>query len=216
MKIAWKNLFLCTLFTTCVSGCNRENVKTGGYTHPDFTTEYSIEEHIERIKTRTEEKYSAEIASGELLSFEVEILYAFYDNDPEYFMVEFTYATEREVKEWDYPQTVYKSKYGHFIGYIQDDIYKIGIINYSGEDDLYIMPGRSAYSICGYDNAKKYYGGGVQAVETDEGIMQIYDSDGIGNTVEFGNQERFGERILSENEQEELMKANYKAIKREY
>ena len=69
---------------------------SGGYTHPKFKTKYTEEEHVQRITARTEEIFAEEIESGEILNYEVEIVYAFYDNDPEYFLVELEYAEEWE------------------------------------------------------------------------------------------------------------------------
>ena len=64
------------------------------YKHPDFVTAYTQEEHIQRISERTQTRFSKEIESGEIVNYTVEIVYAFYDNDPEYFLVNLEYAEE--------------------------------------------------------------------------------------------------------------------------
>ena len=66
----------------------------GYYRHPRFKTKYTIEEHIQRISERTEEKFSWQIAEGIIADYTVDIIYAFYDDDPEYFLVELEYAEE--------------------------------------------------------------------------------------------------------------------------
>lgn len=198
-------LFLCIV---CLfSGCDNNTVE-GGYTHPDFKTEYTIEEHIGRIEERTRVRFEEEIASGELVSYNVDIIYAFYDNDSEYFLVELEYAQEHKFQR---NENVYISKNAHFIGYIENDEYYVGIKYYDGSE--YIMAGRSAYSICGFDNGKKFYGGLVQAVETSEGIIQIYNWIDLGDSaVEFGSEDNFVQRLITESEQEKLMRSNFKLI----
>ena len=135
--------------------------------HPIFKTEYTEEEHIARLSARTEERFASEIESGEIVDFEIEIVYAFYDNDPEYFLVTLEYAEEFFIAEEK------ATKYKYTIGIIVQDEYRYcsleGYIN--GFKD-----GPSPYHYLGYENAKKYYGGAKHAVATEEGVLLIYTS----------------------------------------
>lgn len=147
--------------------------KDGGYEHPDFETEYTLEEHMSRIATRTEEKFAEEIVNGEIVNYEVEIVYAFYDHDPEYFLVELEYAKEFE---WNYPKAdggfaTCLTKYKHLIGYIIEDRYCVGLQDYDEGDGF--IGGRSSYELCGFSNSKKYYERLTHGVETPEGFYKF-------------------------------------------
>ena len=141
--------FLCCLFVLTSVSC-----KIFGYEitwddpqpqQYEFVTEYTVEEHIQRITERTMEKYAGYLDSGIIVDFTVDIMYAFYDNDPEYFIVEF----ERD-KPYPNLQPEEGAKYEHIVGYIQDDKYYI--IEY--------IVGRSIYTLLGYSEAKKYFSHG--------------------------------------------------------
>lgn len=193
-----KRLITCCLsLSLLLSGCTRCNPYIKDvYSHPKFKTDYTIEEHIERISKRTEKRFAKELASGELVSYNVEILYAFYDEDPEYFLIELEYAEERssayqtcaldENKRNIIVQ--YKTKYMHMIGFIQYDKYY-----YLGHTYTHsFKPGRSSYQYYGYANNKKYVGAtGLQAVEKDGQIIKlfspecIYGSGNSGHSPEF-------------------------------
>ena len=175
-------LLLCTvcLFSGCVQKAK------GGYKHPKFKTEYTIEEHIARIEERTKERFEEEIASGELVSYSVDIVYAFYDNDPEYFLVEIEYANEWEnLIDENLPEYgTYTTKYKHLIGYIENDMYLVGIKGYdSGTNELPFMDGKSSYSLYEQRYERKYYGAGVQGVLVNGKIVKTAD----WSCLEYGN-----------------------------
>ncbi len=167
--------------------------------HPDFKTAYSQEEHIRRIEERTEAIFAEEIADETLVSYEVEILHSFYDDDPEYFLVEVEYAEECIVGAYDnpnYSQTTenqeqpfirYTTKYQHLIGFIISDEYYITKKN---AREVF-MNGRSGYALCEYPDNKKYCGGGTwkQGVEVDGQIVLTATTDCIrlhnGSSYEF-------------------------------
>ncbi len=162
---------LCAILTlsTPLAGCSKGD---GIYIpHPDFATVYTEEEHVQRITERTEEIYAEEIASGQLVKYNVEILHAFEDDDPEYFLVELEYADECISGKYKNPKTgeneppyiYYNTKYTHTIGFIISDEY------YLGGGGL----GRSGYAVCPYPNNKKYCGSGtdVQGVEVNGQII---------------------------------------------
>ena len=90
-------LSLCAvcLFSGCTirKGCNSPE-------NPEFETEYTIEEHIEMLSTRTEKRFTEEIANGEIISYSIDILYAIYDDAPEYFLV----ASRFAVVFWSAPE----------------------------------------------------------------------------------------------------------------
>ena len=181
------------------------------YKHPDFVTSYTEAEHIERIKERTETRFSKEIESGEIANYTVEIVYAFYDNDPEYFLVNLEYKYPWHKLDWvgnPFEQTKYK----HFLGYIENDEYYTGINGYSGEKgDSMFTEGRNAYEVAGYGEAKKYYGNDVFAVEKEGALLKIFKMNSTGQ-VEFeeGYEGEWEQYIIPETEYEDLMKNNYK------
>ena len=210
---------LAFLFAFACISCAGEK-----YIHPDFETEYTVEEHVERIRKRTEERYAEEIESGELVDFEVEIVYAFYDDDPEYFLVEFEYAEEFWVRYGDEKGTKYQTKYKHLIGFIQNDDYWLcAMIN------IYENYGRSSFDVFGYSDAKKYYGHHIEAVALENGkILQIYDGwfggDALGSNpghLEFHYINNptagcFTQKIVTEDRYKDLMEKNYKGAVLKY
>ena len=179
------------------------------YKHPDFVTSYTEAEHIERIKERTEARFSKEIESGEIANYTVEIVYAFYDNDPEYFLVNLEYKNDFPVK---HKTEGTRTKYKHFLGYIENDEYYTGINGYAGEKgDSMFTEGRNAYEVAGYGEAKKYYGNDVFAVEKEGALLKIFKMNSTGQ-VEFeeGYEGEWEQYIIPETEYEDLMKNNYK------
>ena len=87
-----------------------------------FETQYTIEEHIERISLETEKRFTEFINSDDFHSYSVEILYSFAGY-PEFFMVEFAY--HRNIK--NDPIVIHPLNYNYVIGFIEDDEYYIGI-----------------------------------------------------------------------------------------
>ena len=206
------NLDCLRLLFNCVDclpiSCSHE--PWSHYKHPDFVTAYTEEEHIQRITERTQIRFSEKIESGAIVNYTVEIVYAFYDNDPEYFLVnlEYKYPWHKlDPAGKPYEQT----KYQHFLGYIENDEYYTGVYNYEGEkSDSMFIDGRSAYEVAGCGGAKKYYGNRVFAVETKDGLLQIFEMSNTG-CVEFCDIEtQWVQRIIPESEYEDLMKNNYK------
>ncbi|MBQ8229916.1 MAG: hypothetical protein IJZ32_04405 [Clostridia bacterium] len=176
-------LFLsgCTYRNSCSDTSRRDGPF---FEHPEFKTDYTIEEHIERISTLTEENFANELASGELVSYNVEILYAFYDEDPEYFLIELEYAEERSssyetcARDENKRNIIvqYKTKYMHMIGFIKYDKYYHLRYIYAHQ----FVPGRSSYRYYGYTNNKKYVGAaGLQAVEKDGQIIKLFSPECI-------------------------------------
>ena len=226
---AW-GLISLVIFSSGISG-------DGGYVHPDFVTEYTIEEHIERIKARTREKYKTELESGVLVDFEVYILHAFYDDDPEYFLVEFEYRDfiTEEYQNYDFDETKEESednqryvtlstKHMHTMGYILNDKYYNGLVNISTRF------GKSSYTLYGHENSKKYFGSRIEAVKIGNDIVQIGHEARLepknpsltsgGVSMEFHVHDR-GEacsygRILDPLDYEKYMKQNYVPILTKY
>lgn len=217
-------LCLCLFGTILFNSCGP--APGAGNKHPDFQTEYTIEEHIGRIRARTEEHFVEEIEKGEIVNIEIEILYAFYDNDPEYFMVELEYAKEF-AGEYTYRDDYgieslvpYTTKYKHFIGFIENDEYYARVRAYTSYKDEPIekfVDGRNPYALCGFDDFKKYCNSqSYCAVQTDEGVLQIFESP-YDCGVEFDmDEKRFERRIISEEEQKSLMTHPYFANFRYY
>ncbi len=152
------------------------------YDYPTFTTKYSINEHIERIKQKTEERFARELADGSIVNYRVDIVHSFYDNDPEYFVIEVEYAEEFDGKfynpEYYFPTNEpipmyiqYKTKYKHTLGYIHQEKYYIGTLYEKFED------GQSPYAKTGNWELKKYYGQNVMAVQKDQDIIKIFESN---------------------------------------
>lgn len=224
---------LCLLLTIvcclCMVACDNcpSCEKKGGYEHPEYQSEYTEEEHIERISARTREKYAEEIEEGIIIDFKVEILYAFYDNDPEYFLVELEYSlplhgaytNHYTTSDGEKGDTRYTTKYKHIIGYIENDSYMTGIIYYAD-----FMYGRSAYTVFGYNDSKKYYGGTVQAVEKDGKIVQIFDTQCLSvGVIEFHSQKPAEgmckcpmNEVVPESKYKYLMEANFKLFPKIY
>lgn len=181
----------------------------GGYKHPDFKTIYTKEEHIEKISAQTQELFAKELASGEIKNFFVDILYAFGDNDPEYFLIELELGVEVQTVSTNFPQT-YTTSFAHVIGFIENDEYFIGLKYYQT-----FRAGKSAYTYFNFGSSLKYYGGGVQAVEQNGQIITLVtyncldysftDSHSHTNSEECG----YG-KIIAPSDFDFLMKNNKK------
>lgn len=204
---------ICCLFVGCTQ-------KLGGnYIHPDFSTDYSIEEHVERIKERTKQVFQDDIQSGAIIDYSVEIVYAYYDEDPEYFLVEIEYANDWNGEyHTNYPRyddetltkIEYTTKYKHLIGFIENDMYKTGLRGYFGQDKAAFKDGKSCYELLGYANDKKYYGAGVFAVRKNDEMMRIYYSLAQGPVGLLWQEECFDIATLSEKQQKQYMVDNRK------
>lgn len=218
MQINKKNsIIVCFIVLGSFFGCVQPI--GGDYVHPDFSTEYTTEEHVQRIEKLTEEIFQGDIQSGAIVDYSVEIVYAFYDEDPEYFLVEIEYA-----KEWNgtyhtnYPrydddtptEIEYTTRYKHLIGFIENDMYKTGLHGYFGKDEAAFKDGISCYKFLGYSNNKKYYGASIFAVESNGEILRIYSSMMQGPVGLLAGEESFEKRIISEKEEKQYMTDNRK------
>ena len=72
-----------------------------------YSSQYTEEEHLERIKQRTNEYLQREINAGRILDYKVELIYTFYTRKPSLFMVEWEWAEEIEAS---YNNPYYDSK----------------------------------------------------------------------------------------------------------
>lgn len=219
-------MILVAFLFISVIGCYDTEI-IGGYTHPEFITNYTIDEHVERIKERTAEKFEQEITSGEIIGVHIEIVHAFYDNDPEYFLVELEFAQEimnRYVYEDDKCFEV-STKYKHVIGFIENDNYYIGLQGYdrtlnNHDEKLYgFVNGESSYHYYGYMAGKKYYGALVQGVMVENQIMQLADIDCLKKGMiksHYHSDKCSNGTIINETEYEKLMKGNIKLFVKSY
>ena len=89
-------LIVTTLFLTscsCNSHIEEENNDLDNitnyaveYYHPTYQSNLTVAEHKAEITKRTEEIFKKEIEDGDIVKYKVDILYSFYDDDPEYFL----------------------------------------------------------------------------------------------------------------------------------
>ena len=183
--------FICFFLSTCFfSACTPP---PGAFNHPDFSTKYTKEEHVERIKVRVEEANAESIKSGYLLSYEVHILYAFYDGDPEYFLIEYFFREDRKI--WNNRLSTYiYNPYHYTIGFIKNDTYYTALPYYGGI-------GMSPYRKLGYTGGiehLKLYGKGVCGVVQDGNCVLIDAVNDDYDDYEVGY-------ILSVEERKDLM-----------
>ena len=79
-------------------------------------------------------------------------------------------------------------KYQYIIGYIEDEEYRIGLVEFSGE----FADGRNPYEFLGYANEKKYYGEREYAVEIDGKLLRIFGKrSSTGVPAEFETEEYY-------------------------
>ncbi len=181
----------------------------------EFQTAYTKEEHIQRIKAITEERFAKSLKSGRIVHIYVDIVHAFYDDDPEYFLVELEFA-ENFRYEYEHDEEMgaieQEERYQHVIGYIENDEYYCAQNkeNY-GYSEFRI--GKSAYTYYGYTDAKKYFGAGVQGVACTDGILEVYNG-GCEPIVEM--QEKYcggvETRLIAEETYEDLMNNRNKTM----
>lgn len=194
-KKAWRYCLLSCVFFTIplLNGCESDS--------PEEIETYELWEHVDRIRTRTEERFAKDFERGKIVNYDVEILFNFKE-EPNLFMVEL---------EYDKPYTCfiadgvdYKSQYAHIIGYISHshNNYYTGLRAYQST----FKGGRSAYAICGYDGEKKYYSNGICAVKVNGQLLQIhnmYANEDYNSynyeEVEFSDSECFEQKYLTEN-----------------
>lgn len=203
---------VCTLFFTFSCGQSQENeepVKDGEayqWISYEWTPKYTEQEHISRISAFTEEIFAEELESGELDSYKVELLYDFY-GAPRFYLVDFVYRNEYTNKihvsgTW----YEYTTDCGHFIGEIRendDDIY------YNSNVEGGYKDGPNPYKYLGYENAKKYWVKDVFAIDTPNGLLQIYQRTDYINTapvhvdVHYGHD--FTQKLLTKEDRDSKM-----------
>ncbi len=152
-----------------------------------FSTNYTAEEHIQRIEERTADIFDVDIVNEIVKGFTVDIVYSIYENKPEYFVVEVEY-TGYFSYSLNYENYAYSTHYKHIMGYIYQDDYYVLEDSYAVVGHLaglrvedYMKIGQSPYSVFADFTSKKYYGyldeyansRGVYAVEEDNEIVEI-------------------------------------------
>lgn len=211
-------IFSCVFIPKCI-----ENIKKNDYEpewHEEYVSNLTEEQHLQNLVKITEEIFAEEIEEGEIVNYKVELVYAFYDNDPEYFLIELEFAEEFigstdgcyqcEVTKRKHH---YVSKYRHLIGYHNNDKYRYGVGNYCSGNRWAFRPGQSPYTYLGYANEKKYYGAEMFGVEKDGKILCVYSSSSsnempVGEGCE--HNELFSQYEPSREQQYQYMKDNNK------
>ncbi|MBO5214817.1 MAG: hypothetical protein J6B79_01355 [Clostridia bacterium] len=153
-----------------------------------FVSQFTIEEHIERIRNITEYALRYEIEKGHVKDIYIDALYQFDGSTPRQFLVEFEFCGD-ECKEvahqfalihsnkftcaylgYDTKRT-HESLFRHYIVDTNRDTYLIeNIAGVCGSNGFF---GKSIYTELGYKESKKYYAGGRFGVLTEEGILQV-------------------------------------------
>ena len=144
------------------------------YVRPDYDYTYSEEYHRQKISERTQEIFEEELSSGKIVNFEVETLYSFYDDDPEYFLITFEYWKEFKVIIKG-TGVSYETKYQHIIGYHFGDGEHYYCVDYTVSD--FIKDMLSPWHYLGYEEAKKYYGNYHYGILQGGELLVIYESD---------------------------------------
>ncbi len=172
-KIKILSLILSTIFLLCTFfACELPKITGDKIEGPEPSTTYTEEEQVERILKRTEEKFARDIETGKLIDIHVEIVYSF-DNKPKFFLVQLYYEPIRAQYEEQAG-----ADYAYIIGYMHYDKLRTGLPYY---DDF--IKSRNPYLLAGYENYKKYYGGGVHAIEKNGQMIQIFEP---GNNAGLG------------------------------
>ena len=197
------------------------------YEFPEFSTQYTEEEHIQRLSARTEERFADYIESERLLDYEVELVYSFYNEDPEYFLIEITYlGTDSHCQTNEFGARECITRYAHAIGYLKNDEYYLGLNSYSTSENSQneldgFIKDKSLWEIFDYDEGKKYYGSGVQAVQTDEGILQLCSGSFRSGDTDIDlrfvlTSSIFKQEIINPNQYEQLMHSTWRRGGAEY
>lgn len=161
------------LFTFSCAEVPNEIVKDGDWSEQrmsyEWISDYTEQEHIARISTLTEEIFAEPLELGLLISYEVEILYDFY-GAPRFFMIDFEYGVDvGDEVEIAGEKHIYTTRQGHFVGEIEADKYYCPIQSGGYKD------GPNPYEYLGYGDAKKYFLSDRFAIDTSDGLLQIYD-----------------------------------------
>jgi len=145
-----------------------------------YTTNYTNEEHVQRLKQTTEKIYVCRNPSGEryneLVDIEAYIVYS-YDERPEMFYIILTYA--KPIEYQNYLGENKETCFFHNIGYIEDDEYYLARADKEGK------------GFWGENNLldKKKYSTlwGNFGYYDDSGNLMVYDYDyrqGVSNLIE--------------------------------
>lgn len=155
-----------------ISGCKYEFYKPN-IEVPKFQTQYTEQEHLDKIKTLTEERFRKEVWKEsfvpiyEFYDCAVYMIYSFNDN-PEYFLVELRYKEKVEENESA------RFQYKHLFGFIMnDEYYQYGAVHFE----------RSQFAANNLLDNKKYYG-----INNSNGNVCLgYEKDGViyGNEREW-------------------------------
>ena len=164
------------------------------YNIPEFETEYSEEEHLERVKEIAEKK----IPKKYLVDIKTEILYAYYRGTPEYVLITVELAEEisGEIYGPSGEKYPYDTKYLHAVVRIYEDEYYDTHIKrnaltiddwqlpyWLSEESSFVL-GANPYQVCGYgEEYKKYYMNKSFATERNGKIMEFYEFNGFDDAV---------------------------------
>ena len=166
--------FFCILFSVVslllISGCeliNHNAIRVPYKTH-EWKSAYTEQQHITRISEMVKDYFKIEIERNELVSYKVEILCDFY-SAPRFYMIDFEYGFDvREEVEIAGEEHIYTTRQGYFIGEIIDDNY------YDANGCGGYRNGQNPYAFLGYGETKKFFLNGLYAIDTPDGLLQIY------------------------------------------
>ena len=139
-----------------------------------FETDYTENEHIQRIKEKTQERLASDFQAEKIKNYSVEILYSFYTDDPEWFLIEIEYkeAFDGEIDSMSSNAPCgesYTTRFKHIVGRIYCDKYYVVAWN-----NMDFVDGQSPYTVLGYNGYKKYYTLGQFAVEKDGKVLSVF------------------------------------------
>lgn len=154
-----------------------------------FVSQFTTEEHIERIRHITEYALRYEIEKGHVKDIYIDALYPFDGSIPEQFLVEFEFCGD-ECEEVAHQialihsnkftcthfgystKNTHESLFRYYIVRMLEDTYLVESDDYDS-NGWFGFFGKSIYTELGYKESKKYYADGHFGVLTDEGILQI-------------------------------------------
>ncbi len=186
----------------------------------EFVTQYSEEEHLERVK----EIASRKLPKYYLIDIKTEILYAYYRGTPEYVLITAEYSEEFSDSFSFYEngrhEYEFKTKYLYTVIRIYKDVYeKTWLYRECEYDKVYYEPldtafmyGPNPYQVCGYgEEFKKYYTNDRFAIERDGKIMEFYRYErGKDSVYTLGLEPYdFSEKEININEQRDELYDSY-------
>ncbi|MBE5752009.1 MAG: hypothetical protein E7357_06310, partial [Clostridiales bacterium] len=169
--------------------------------YPDYQSAYTEEEHIERISEIVAAQEWTWMYGARIAAYEVETVYAFSDNDPEFFLIDLKFQDAFETLSITHKQI--ETDEGFMLGYIVDDEYYI-VVEGNGDNP---------WEYAGYADAKKYFGSYIYAVETDGVMLEIGRDDHPDETY-ISCEVFFETREMSQAEQIAAM--DYEYLKEEF